>query len=179
MWCLSLDGDLYDKRCELVKTIHRNELEEARGFTVSHTGHIIIACCDGLYECNSKDKHHKHIAKSEFSDVTGNEDKCSKRFAKGKFSDVTSYNGYLYALKYKQCELLLFNRHQATWQDIEHYKLCHDNGDSRDRVCVNKKSIYVSSYRNDCIFIYNRQGKFQQQIGLEGRSPGQFNGPLL
>lgn len=156
LWCVACDGSLhiYDEACQTVKTNHGVKFTWQKGLTVSDRGHVLLA-----------------FSKSQFLP--------ERMIDEGDFGDVQIYNEDLYILEYKQSTLLVFKRSGDKWIPKNKYKLQHRNGDVYDRVCVSTTTIYVSSYNNHSVYIYNKQGKLQRQIGDHDNRPGEFDCPLL
>lgn len=161
LWCVDFSGNLhiYDKACQPVTAMKNDKFDWGRGVAVTDMGLIIIACSQGhgLHECLPNGDYNQQIVK-------------------GNFSDVTTFKGDLYALECAQRKLMVFMRKDNHWTEMRQYQLLHD---AYGRVCVKTTGIYISSSINNCVYIYNTQGKFKQQIGGHGNTVGTFYGPFL
>lgn len=164
LWCLSSKGNLYvyDIDCEMVKEIEhsRADVGNATGFAILDNGHIIIACCEnkGLHDCFP----------------SGNYNTC---IAAGSFCDVTAYKGNLCTLDNKHGKLVVFTQNSKNnkWIEKKQVQLQHNRVHVHDRVCINTKGLYISSWENNCIYAYDDQFKFRHKIGGKEH----FDGPIL
>lgn len=154
---------VYEKECQLLQKHEHKQFDYARNLTASDTGSIIVACFEGygLHECQSTGEYKSQIAS-------------------GYFSDVTTFNGQLYALECVQGKLLVLERNGEEWVEKKQYKLQSDYSGG-DRICVNTRGICISSYNNNCIYVYNLKFEYlkKMELGSFGDANGEFNRPLL
>lgn len=165
LWCNGYDSvlNVYDKNCQLMKKIKVKELTNIESVAASNTGHIVLAC---------RGKRGLHLIQSN--------GEYQSKIADGSFADVVSYNGDVYALEYQQCKIIIFGHNDNKWSETRRYTLRCNKGSDYDRLRVQKTGIYVSSWTNNCIYMYDIDGKFLDSKGWEGsHRPGLLDGPIL
>lgn len=169
LWCTSAEGTLniYDNNGSFVKEISYPMLRKAHAVAATDTGTIIVSCLDGQ-GLHTLDEYWQY----------------GKRIVPGSFSSVEFYQGNIYALDYQRGEIVAFkevNYGKISWMKVNQYQLRHiKNLNESDAFIIRSCGIYVSSTRNNCIFVYSPDGKLVYQTGQKGdRRPGQFNCPIL
>lgn len=99
----------------------------------------------------------------------------------GNFSDVfcdwVTGKGYALTHYNSSSAVVVFTIVDDTWVIESEIPLEYSNS---DRLCVHRDRIYISSDRNNCVYIYSNEGELLSQAGELGEdSPGKLICPEL
>lgn len=169
LWCTGDDHSVrvFDTTCELIKIVEEDEAITGRENNAAATSLGIIVICrgkKGLHLLGYNGEHHSKIA-----------DGC--------FAAVSLFETEIYALEYQRGKVLVFktvDSNNNKWIESNRYSLEHTNVTDYDRLRVDRNCIYVSSFRNHCIYVMDKHGNPLCKRGEKGLSrPGHLNHPIL
>jgi hypothetical protein len=96
-------------------------------------------------------------------------DELVTKISAGNFSDVYEFKNKLYTLEYITGQVYVFFINNKSVSRIHAVKLNgFSNGNCEDRICVNEKYLFISSFGNCCLYKYTDVGLLVSRYGQYG-----------
>ena len=148
LWCAAYDDGIYvyTKDCAELRVIKTNEMSKVRGVATTEDGEILVACDEsvGLIHLNPEGSF-----------------KCT--ITSGSFSDVAYVRETVYGLEHELSKVVAYKLDTDSSQLVLSWEC--DLGficDSWDKLLVRDDKIYVSSVKEESIFVFRLEGDTMQ-----------------
>lgn len=76
---------------------------------------------------------------------------------KGSYSALSILGKQVYLLEYNQCNAIILEYIDEAWVAISDLRLNY-NGDDYDRLCAHGEGMFISSWFNHQLYVYNNSG---------------------
>lgn len=159
LWCNVFDSiHVYNQDINIIKEIKHPQINCIKGMVLDDNGHVIVTCSNniGVHQLDDKGIYMTQLMK-------------------GNYSGVSAYNGQIFVLKYDSCQVYILSFQNNQWVPTHVLQLEYEDSDDNDRLLVNSFGIYISSWFNACVYIYDSRGNLRQTAGKRGSGePGRL-----
>lgn len=166
IWCAGGDAIyVYNSDCEEIRRITHRKLQNICNITqLSSSGEIFVACNGkqnrGIHQL---DKHGKYVM----------------LILKGSYSSIYSSGKHIYAFE-KEKRTIVKLCMDVKWTKVQEFKVKCTKLSTLCRVSAYEDAIYLSSFDNQLISVFNEEGQCLRTIGEStSQQTGKVCGPFI